>query len=72
MEELPDFTVKTQTVPLKQIQAQLLLCKITFSPHIRSLWTSEYPFNGSAPQSIQGTSSDLNKCENVYLKFDVF
>lgn len=29
MEEIPDFTVKTETVPLKQIQAQPLLCQIT-------------------------------------------
>lgn len=72
MEELPDFTVSTQTVPLKQIQALPLLCKITFPLHVTSLWTSEYPFNGSASQSIQGTSADLYKCENVYLKFAVF
>lgn len=41
-------------------------------PHITSVWTTECPFNGSAPQSIQEISADLNKCENVYLKFDLF
>lgn len=42
------------------------------TPDITSVWTTEYPFNGSGPQSIQVISADLNKCKNVYLKFDLF
>lgn len=60
---------------LKQIQAQPLLVKITLQllqlPMLK-VCEQEYPFNGSAPQSIQGTSADLSKCENFYLKFNLF
>lgn len=49
MEELPDFTLKTQTVPLKQIQTQPLLCYITFSLQLLQLPTLQVCGQQSIP-----------------------